>query len=183
MNIVLLGGPGAGKGTLANQLQKKYGDYFLLSPGSLYRKEAQLGTEFGLKARDEYWGKGNLCPDEMTNQLVWQTIKGLCSPNVIFDGYPRTVTQAKYLDGIIQIDNILDIVISDKIAIQRLLRRSKIENRPDDTEAVIKQRLEVYHSNNSQIIEYYITSGRYFKVDGEGTPKDTLVLVEQILRR
>lgn len=77
----------------------------------------------------------------------------------------------------------MDIAISNEIAIQRLLLRSKIENRPDDTEAVIKQRLEVYHSNNSQIIEYYITSGRYFKVDGEGTPRDTLTLVEQILRR
>jgi len=98
MNIVILGGAGAGKGTLAKQLQKKHG-YFPLAPGELYRKEAELKTEFGLRAKS-YWGDGNLCPDEMTNELVKNTISRFIRATFIFDGYPRTAVQAKYLDSI-----------------------------------------------------------------------------------
>ncbi len=180
MNIILLGGPGAGKGTLAKQLRKKY-NYFLLAPGELYRKEAELKTEFGLKA-ESYWGDGNLCPDEMTNELVKKTINGLFkSTAFIFDGYPRTDVQAKYLDNICQIDLVLDLLVDDDIITKRLLKRKEIENRSDDTEEIIKQRLKVYHNNNEPIVDYYHTSHRYIGLDSSGTILETFYSAQNII--
>jgi len=179
-NIVLLGCPGAGKGTLAKQLEELFRKC-IITPGELYRKEAELGTEFGLRAK-EYWGDGNLCPDEMTNELVKKTIYTWATHGgFIFDGYPRTAIQAEYLDSITDIHLVLDIYISDDMAIKRLLRRATIENRPDDTEEIIRQRLAVYHNNNDAIVDYYDGEERYHKVNGEGTPKDTMDLAVQII--
>jgi adenylate kinase len=180
INIVLLGCPGAGKGTLAKQLEETF-KMHVVTPGELYRKEAELGTDFGLRAK-AYWADGNLCPDEMTNELMRKTIEtGTTYIGRIFDGYPRTVVQAEYLDSITQIDLVFDISISDDIAVKRLLRRATIENRPDDTEEIIQQRLNVYHTNNDSIVQYYSGDKRYNKIYGEGTPKDTMDLVVQIL--
>jgi len=169
MNIVLLGCPGAGKGTLAQQLKHEY-SYFILTPGELYRREAELKTEFGLRAK-EYWGNGNLCPNEMTNELIKNTIKNSCGPNIVFDGYPRTVVQAEFLDSITNIQLIIDLHINDDISVQRLLRRREIENRPDDTEDVIRQRLAVYHKNNDAIINYYSKDANRYKFINADRPR------------
>jgi adenylate kinase len=180
VNIVLLGAPGSGKGTLAKQLEEIF-KMRVITPGELYRKEAELGTEFGLRAQ-AYWGDGNLCPDEMTNELMRKTIKtGATYIGQIFDGYPRTIVQAEYLDSITQIDLVFDISISDDVAVKRLLRRATIENRPDDTEEIIQQRLNVYHTNNDSIVQYYSGDERYKKIFGEGTPKDTKGLAVHII--
>jgi len=179
-NIVLLGCPGAGKGTLAKQLESTF-HKCIVTPGELYRKEAELGTEFGLRAK-EYWGDGNLCPDEMTNELIKNTVNSwVTHGGYIFDGYPRTAVQAEYLDSITNIRLVLDLFISDSMAIKRLLRRATIENRPDDTEEIIQQRLAVYHKNNGAIIQYYENEARYNKINGEGTPKETMDLACQIM--
>ena len=197
MNIVLLGGPGAGKGTLAKQLRAKYG-YFILSPGDLYRREAELETEFGLRAK-EYWADGNLCPDEMTNELVRKTVNELpdgCP--IIFDGYPRRRSQAEYLDSICNVELVIELRVRDDVVVDRLLRRKEIENRPDDTEEVIRQRLDVYHENNDPILEYYRGYGdsggaiaqdfslfkefkRYAAFNAEGTIKESFDLADSII--
>ena len=162
-NIILLGKIGAGKSTLSKQLEPS--GFTTITPGNLYRKEYEQKTEFGLRAYS-YWGDGNLCPDEMTNELMQKTIKSLCTTNIIFDGYPRTVVQAKFLDSIIKIHLILDLHINDDVSVKRLLRRREIENRPDDTEEIIRQRLIVYHKNNDAIVNYYSSDlGRYRLVD------------------
>lgn len=179
-NMVLLGCPGAGKGTLAKQLEETFQNC-IITPGELYRKEAELGTEFGLRAK-EYWGDGNLCPDEMTNELIKNTVNSwVTHGGYIFDGYPRTSVQAEYLDSITNIALVFDISISDEVAVDRLLRRATIENRPDDTEDIIKQRLNVYHSNNSAIVKYYQPGNRYSKINGEGSIKDTMDLAVQVI--
>ena len=180
MNITLLGTPGVGKGTLAKQLEKIF-KMCVVTPGELYRKEATAGTEFGLRAK-EYWGDGNLCPDEMTNELIRRTVNtGVTHGGWIFDGYPRTMVQAKFLDSITNIRLVLDLSIPDEMAVKRLLRRATIENRPDDTEEIIQTRLNVYHTNNDAIIQYYKGEERYYKLDGSGTPKDTMDLAVQII--
>lgn len=180
MNIVLLGCPGAGKGTLAKQLQQEYG-FYPLTPGELYRKEAKLGTEFGLKAK-KYWENGNICPDDMTNELICGTLKTITSTDIIFDGYPRNVAQAKFLDGIVKVHLIFDLFIDDNISIARLLRRREIENRLDDTEDIIRQRLKVYHDNNDAIIKCYIDDvERYRLIDSDRSKQDVFENVRKLI--
>jgi adenylate kinase len=180
LNIVLLGGPGAGKGTLAKQLKDEFG-YYILSPGVLYRREAELETEFGIKAKS-YWACGSLCPDEMTNELVRSEISKLNNTKIIFDGYPRTDVQAKFLDYQIEICMILDLLVDDDIATFRLLKRQNIENRSDDTEDIIKNRLSVYHLNNQKIIDYYkLTPERYFGINSNTTILETFTIAHDII--
>lgn len=180
MNIVLLGCPGAGKGTLAQQLKNEY-SYFILTPGELYRREKELQTEFGLRAY-AYWGNGNLCPNEMTNELIHNTLKNSNCPNIIFDGYPRTIVQAEFLDTISTIHMVIDLHINDDVSVKRLLRRREIENRPDDTEDIIRQRLTVYHTNNDAIINYYSKDlNRYKLVDADKPKNDVFSEVQKII--
>lgn len=180
MGIVLLGCPGVGKGTLAKQLEEIF-KMCIVTPGELYRKEAADGTEFGLRAK-KYWGDGNLCPDEMTNELMRRTVStGVTHGGWIFDGYPRTAIQAKFLDSITNIRLVFDLSITDELAVKRLLRRATIENRPDDTKEIIQTRLNVYHTNNNAIMQYYKGEERYCKLNGSGTPKDTMDLAVQVI--
>jgi len=172
MNIVLLGCPGSGKGTLSDGLVDEYG-YYKLAPGDLYREEARLKTEFGLRAMS-YWGDGNLCPDEMTNELVFKTLFNDTPSKVIFDGYPRSLPQAVYLDTISKIDRVFDMVVEEEMVIKRLLNRGRV----DDTEEVIGTRLKVYYDNNKDLIDYYKDDSRYCAISSSGTPKNTLSLAK-----
>jgi len=171
-NIILLGKAGAGKGTLSEYL-KTFG-YITLTPGSLYREEYKNKTEFGVEAHS-YWSNGSLCPDEMTNELIKRTVEKLPKVNLIFDGYPRTLVQAKYLDSLIGINLIIDLHINDNVAMNRLLRRKEIENRPDDIEEIIKQRLLVYHSNNDAIINYYSSDLARYKLINADRPREKVL--------
>lgn len=150
MNIVLTGAPGAGKDTLAKKLETQY-NFRVLTTGDLYRKEAELGTEFGLKAK-EYWIVGNLCPDEMTNNLMRETVSKLNGrEHIVFNGYPRTVAQAEYLDNIIRIDLNIHLEVSEETALERLLKRGRI----DDKRETIKKRFEEFNLKALPLIEYY----------------------------
>lgn len=181
MNIVLLGGPGAGKGTLANYLASELG-FNVLTTGAMYRKEAEDRTDFGLKAK-EYWGNGNLCPNEMTNELMRRSVNRFENKdNFVFDGYPRNVNQAEYLDSISHVDLVIDISVDEDVAVKRLLKRATIENRPDDTEDIIRNRFKVYHNNNVELVGYYSSKPYYHVVNGEGTPEDTNKIVDGILK-
>ena len=179
-NVVLIGKPGAGKGTLAKQFEERYG-FYILTPGALYRREAELKTEFGLIAK-AYWADGNLCPDKMTNELVCHTLRNLNNQNVIFDGYPRSLSQARFLGNISVIDLIIDLNIRDDISIKRLLARREKENRLDDTEEIIKQRLIVYHCNNDEIIKYYSNNlNKYKTVDANLSREEVYSAVEKLI--
>jgi len=179
MNIVMCGAPGAGKGTIAKQL--KSFEYITLTPGALYREEYKNKTEFGIKAQS-YWGNGNLCPNEMTNELIRKTVERLPKNNLIFDGYPRTLIQAQYLDSFIDINLVVDLSISDDVSIKRLLYRRDIENRPDDTEEIIKQRLAVYHFNNDTIINYYSSDlARYKLINADRPREEVLEEVKKVI--
>ena len=172
MNIVALGSPAAGKTTLAKYLTTL--GYTPIIPGALYRTAYEQRTEFGLKAY-AYWGDGNICPDEMTNELMRQTIASDTGNQLVFDGYPRTLNQAQYLDSLVAIDMVIDLLISDDVAVDRLMRRREKEGRIDDTEKIIRQRLKVYRSNNGPIVEYYLSDlGRYKLVDAN-RPKDVVL--------
>ena len=127
MNIILFGPPAAGKGTQAQLIVKKY-NYFQLSTGDLLRKEAQKKSELGLKI-ESLISKGNFVPDEIVNQILEKTILGLkYKDRIIFDGYPRTIDQAKNLDDILKnfnqkIDLVISLSVPREIVEKRIIGR------------------------------------------------------------
>ncbi len=117
-----------------------------------------------MKAKNEYWGKGNLCPDDIINSLIGNTLdrlKNKQSEYLVFNGYPRSLGQAKYLDDVHPVDIVIDLDVSKDIAVKRLLAR----RREDDTQDVIETRFEDYLSNNIQVVEFYKNSGVYTKIN------------------
>lgn len=175
MRIVLLGAPGAGKDTLAEKLESEY-DYIMISTGEIFRKEAQDGTELGIYARDKYWAKGNICPDDITNKLMKSALSKIPNKeNLIFNGYPRAVSQAEFLETIIPIHMIINLKVEEKVAVKRLLGRG----REDDTKEVIQQRFRQYEEKTKPISEFYYNrinknnSNIYYTViNANRTPKE-----------
>lgn len=167
MNIVLLGAPGAGKDTLAAKFAEQY-NYNILTTGALYRKEYEAKTELGIKAH-AYWGNGNLCPDIMTNQLMYNAVSELKDKShLVFNGYPRTVDQAIYLDNFSQINLVLDLSVSEDVAVERLMRRGRV----DDKEEIIRQRFRVYKDNNIKLVEYYKQDNIYYTLNADKSEQD-----------
>jgi adenylate kinase len=152
---VLLGPPGAGKGTQAEKLAEKL-EIPHLSTGELFRHNINTGTKLGLAAK-RYLDAGDLVPSELTNELVDDR---LTNPDVgdgfILDGYPRSVEQAKALHDMLerrgtQLDAVLEFRVSEEVLLERL----KARGRADDTDEVILNRMQVYHDETAPLIEYY----------------------------
>ncbi|XP_060085878.1 adenylate kinase-like [Ylistrum balloti] len=155
MNLILLGMPGSGKGTVASWLQEKY-LYRQISTGDLLREERKVGTQLG-KQVEVIMNEGKLVSDEMIIELVKKHIKTVGFKGVVFDGFPRTVFQAKSLDETTNIDQVIFLKVSEKIVVDRLLNRSDDsgQRREDDNERVIKERIKVYMENTQPLIDHY----------------------------
>ena len=193
MNIILIGPPGTGKGTQAERLSKKL-NIPHISTGEMFRQLATEGNALGVEARDKYWGKGNLVPDNITIKLVEERLaKADCKNGYILDGFPRTIPQAKALDQITTIDEVIEIQSSNDAIIKRLTSRrqcinckkiygidvpptyegicdkcnGKLIQRDDDKEEVIKERLEVYQKQTKPLTSYYTKQGKLTEVNGE----------------
>ncbi len=208
MNILLLGKPGAGKGSVAKEFKEKM-NIVHLSTGDIFRNEIHEKTELGLLA-DSYISKGLLVPDEVTNEIIRSVLKKDPTNNYLFDGYPRTVNQAKFLKSAMaelgmKLDGVFDLETSDELVIVRLSSRrvcktcgmiyntrnhnpkvegvcdvcgGKIIQRADDKEEAIKERLKVYNAQTKPLIEYYANEGLLHSVD---STKDSPELFEDIL--
>lgn len=184
MKIILLGAPGAGKGTQA-QFISKYLEIPQISTGDMLRSAVANKTELGLKAKD-LMEKGDLVPDELILDLVKDRIKEKdCTNGYLFDGFPRTLDQANSLkDKGVEIDCVIEIIVNDKEIIQRMSGRRvhsasgrtyhikhnppKQENiddetgepliqRPDDNEDTVKKRLSIYHEQTYPLVDFYKT--------------------------
>lgn len=168
-NYVIFSKPGAGKDTLIKQLLHM-GNFLSISTGEIYREQANLGTELGIRARNEYWSKGLICPDEMTNQIMKEALIDLSKKprTLLINGYPRSIVQAEFLDSIIKIDALLHLNASDDAVASRLMKRG----RTDDTTDVLKKRLEVYHIHANEIINYYKKFNRYIYLNAENRPEE-----------
>jgi len=202
MKIVLLGPPGAGKGTQAKEMAKRL-NLAHISTGDLLRQNVSKGTELGKQAQD-FMNKGALVPDELVSKMLLERI---AQPDVksgfILDGFPRTMKQAETL-GDIDIAVYLDS--SEKVIIQRLSGRlvcskcgvnfhitnmppkvnmvcdscqGKLYQRNDDKEETIRKRLEVYIKESSPVIKYYESKGKLIRVNADG---DAGVVLEEIIR-
>jgi adenylate kinase len=155
VRVVLLGPPGAGKGTQAVKLAEKL-EIPHLSTGDLFRENIGNGTELGLEAK-RYLDAGNLVPSELTNKLVDDRLSNPdTSEGFILDGYPRSVQQAQALHDMLERrGSRLDAVLEFRVSKEVLLERLKARGRDDDTDDVILNRMKIYRDETAPLIEYY----------------------------
>ena len=172
MRLILMGPPGAGKGTQATVVAEHFG-VPAISTGDIFRANVSEGTELG-RTPKEYWEAGVYAPDYITN--VWvRTRMGEAdaTSGFLLDGYPRTVAQVEELDGMISatghsLDAVVVLVVERDVLVQRLLERARTEGRADDTEEVIRRRQEVYAEQTAPLIDVYRDRGILVEVDGVG---------------
>ncbi|OBI36523.1 adenylate kinase [Mycobacterium colombiense] len=167
MRVVLLGPPGAGKGTQAQKLSEKLG-IPQISTGELFRSNIENGTKLGLEAK-RYLDAGDLVPSELTNQLVDDRLNDPDAANgFILDGYPRSIEQAKALHEMLGRRNTdIDAVLEFRVSEDELLQRLKGRGRADDTEDVILNRMKIYRDETAPLLDYY--SHQLKTVDAIGT--------------
>ena len=205
--IILLGPPGAGKGTQAELLGNKLG-FTRLSTGDMLREAVRNGTDLGKEAK-KYMDAGGLVPNDIIIGMMKEKIEGL-SGAFLLDGYPRTIEQADALATIVDIDLAVNIDVEDEVLVKRLTQRRScpkcnavyhLTNKPpkkaglcdacgvelyqrdDDKEETIKNRLKVYRENTFPLIDYYGKKGKLVTVKGdEGTIEDVFANIEKALQ-
>ena len=173
-NLILFGPPGSGKGTQSERLVDKYG-LIHLSTGNLLREEIAAKTPLGLEAKS-FMDKGQLVPDEVVIGMIDSSLEHHKeAQGFLFDGFPRTVAQAKALDKLLElkktnIATVLALDVNEEELIKRLLNRGKTSGRSDDVdESVIRKRLFVYNNETSPVADHYKKTKKYQPVKGEGT--------------
>ncbi|ASV29417.1 adenylate kinase [Maribacter cobaltidurans] len=174
INLVLFGKPGAGKGTQAQFLKEKY-NLKHISTGDVFRYNIKNGTELGTLAKS-YIDKGDLVPDEVTIKMLEDEVdKNPDADGFIFDGFPRTTTQAEALDNFLEskdmkVDATIALEANDEILIERLLERGKVSGRSDDQDVTkIRNRFDEYNSKTAPLKEYYEDRKKFHSVNGIGT--------------
>lgn len=176
MRLVFIGPPGAGKGTQAARLTEKY-SVPAISTGDIFRANVKGETALGKKAQ-EYMSAGALVPDEVTNAMVRDRLsQDDLGEGFLLDGYPRNPEQAVELDGMladlgVELDAVLEITADTHEVTKRLLNRARLEGRDDDTEEVIRKRLEVYTASTAPLTAFYSARGILVRVDGIGDVDD-----------
>ena len=172
MRLILMGPPGAGKGTQATYIADHFG-VPAISTGDIFRLNVSKGTELGVQAK-RYMDAGEYVPDEITNLMVRNRIdEPDAKPGFLLDGYPRTVAQVEELDGMIRftghkLDAAVVLTVDDEEIVQRLLARAQSEGRADDTEEVIRRRQQLYAEQTEPLIDVYRKRGILLEVDGMG---------------
>lgn len=206
INIVIFGAPGAGKGTQATLLAEKY-DFLHISTGDLLRQEVGLRTPIGLRAK-AIMDRGDLVGDDIVVQLLHRALQQRSThpdpdsqedpwdvarkghsrrpEGCIVDGFPRTVQQAQTLDFVVRrlkrtLDLIVAIDVPRDLLIQRIHERAAVSGRSDDTEEVIRHRLELYDRQTQPVLDYYRLSGRLTTVDGSGEISQTNSRICQVI--
>lgn len=210
MDIVLMGAPGAGKGTQAERLEKAL-HYTHISTGDVLRKEIASGSEAGQKIA-AIINNGDLISDEWMLSILKQVVAGI-QGDIIFDGFPRTVEQAEMLDKMLadlgrQAGKVIDITLPDEVVVARLSARKQCKLpggevkqigpdfsladcqaqqgevfvRKDDTPQSVKHRLTVYHKQTEPVLDFYRKAGRFVEVNGNQTPDQVFADVVTALK-
>ncbi len=210
MNLLFLGPPASGKGTQAKILARTYG-FTHLNTGDIFRQALANQTPLGIKAHDEYWGRGRLVPDEITNGLAAEQLQKI-NHHFILDGYPRTIGQAQALGVFLQtsphtIDYIVHFQCSDQTIITRAAARQTctgcgeiyglarppttqscdfcqgtLKVRSDDQPHLMPARLEEYHHKTAPLLEYYSQRYPLVTIDAEGTIDHVLLQIRHITK-
>ena len=196
MNIILLGAPGAGKGTQASKIADTYGLPHI-STGDIFRENIKNQTEIGVLAKT-YIDKGQLVPDEITCKIVQERIsRNDCENGYMLDGFPRTIAQAEALDKIADIQIVINIDVDHALLMDRLCGRrvckdcgesyhlsrlngattcsrcgGELYQRKDDNPETVQKRLDVYNAQTAPLIDYYKTKGLLFNVVSDERPPE-----------
>tara|TARA_B100001250_G_scaffold368829_1_gene351808 strand:+ start:849 stop:1421 length:573 start_codon:yes stop_codon:yes gene_type:complete len=171
MNIIIFGPPGAGKGTQSKFIVNKY-NLYQLSTGELLRKEIKNKTELGSQI-SSIINSGELVSDKIVGNLIEKFISnGIYRNKIIFDGYPRTIIQAKNLENLLKkykqkIDIVLKLSVSLETVKKRILERQTQEKRADDSEEIAIKRYKTYEKSSESVIDYYKQSNLLKVVNGE----------------
>ena len=208
MKLILLGAPGAGKGTQAEIISERL-SVPTISTGNIIRAALKAQTEMGVKAK-EFIDKGLLVPDDVVIGIVRDRLKeDDCKNGFILDGFPRTVPQAQALDDMgIEIDKVIDIHVPDEKIVQRLSGRrvcggcgasyhllykkpekdgicnlcgAQLVQRTDDREETVLERLKIYHEQTEPLVEYYRKKNKLVVVEGQEEVSDTTALTLKAL--
>lgn len=185
MRLLIMGPPGAGKGTQAASLAERIGGAHI-STGDIFRANVEQQTPLGREAQ-RFMDAGEYVPDEVTNAMVRDRLSQEDARDAfILDGYPRTVDQVATLDRILddlgtQLDGVLELVVDSEELIQRLLKRAETSGRSDDTEAVIRHRQEVYTAETAPLLDVYGQRGLLIQVNGVGDVSDVSARIDVAL--
>ena len=173
MKLIFLGPPGAGKGTQAARIETAY-EIPQLSTGDMLRAAVADGTEIGKQAKD-IMARGDLVPDEVVVGIISERIQAPdCANGFILDGFPRNVSQARALDGVlvekgINLDAVIELAVDPEILIARILKRAQESAdgpRDDDTEEALQHRLRVYEEQTAPVADFYAEKGILRTLDG-----------------
>ncbi|MET1156213.1 adenylate kinase [Arthrobacter sp.] len=170
--MLIIGPPGSGKGTQAERISERLG-VVAISTGDIFRAHVKGGTPLGVEAT-RYMDAGDFVPDSVTNEMVRNRLSQDDAGNgFVLDGYPRTVAQVDYLDGILaageqELGVVLQLTADDAELVSRLLGRARETGRSDDNESVIRHRLDLYHQQTEAVVARYAGRGILAQVDGIG---------------
>ncbi len=187
MYILLMGAPGAGKGTQGNVLGEHLG-IPKIATGDLLRAARAAGTELGRKAQT-FMDQGQLVPDDIILGMVEAELaKPEAQRGAILDGFPRNLSQAEAVDALLaargtQIDYVILLNVPEQELLQRLLKRADIEGRTDDDAATIHNRLQVYEQSTAPLIAYYSEQGKIHRIEATGSIEDIAARVQHTVEK
>ena len=186
INLILFGKPGAGKGTQAAFLKKRY-DLVHISTGDLFRHHIQQKTALGTLVQS-YMDQGDLVPDQVTiNMLEQEVVQNPQAKGFIFDGFPRTTAQAQALDEFLNVQGMaisatLALEAADDLLVDRLLKRGETSGRTDDQdEAKIRNRFDEYNAKTAPLKAYYQAQNKFFIIDGVGAIEEITARLEEVV--
>ena len=185
MNVIIFGPPGAGKGTQSQNIVKKF-NLFQVSTGDLLRNEIKNKTQIG-KEIEEIISRGDFATDDVVNKLIKNIIFDPEKKNkLIFDGYPRSLNQAKNLDLLLdssnqKIDFIFFLNVNKDTIIKRIERRKSVEKRPDDDLNTILKRYDTYMETTKPVLDFYSKNLNFYEIDGGEEISIISSKIEQIL--
>ncbi|MFH0867323.1 MAG: adenylate kinase [Bacteroidota bacterium] len=187
LNLILFGPPGAGKGTHSLQLVEKY-ELVHISTGDIFRSEISNKTELGMKAKS-YMDNGQLVPDEIVLDMLFSVMNRVeNAKGFVFDGFPRTIVQAEKFDEMLNarcmpVSLVISLDVNDEELVKRLVKRGLESGRSDDTEEVIRQRLDVYNKQTKPLLDYYHKKNLLRSVHGIGTIDDIFISVCEVVEK